>query len=146
MDQTSPNSNVGDSERKEEKVKGQERAQDEANDDDSTASDKEDLRWWAHTCCAGQYVCGNDSKIQYGAIAHTCTTCANVDFCERCYDNLRNETGKERLLVCNPSHDFIKTPSEGLERIKDQTITMNGRNVSFVDWLEEVWREWKMGF
>jgi hypothetical protein len=146
LEHAQDNSNVGDAERKEEKAKGQERAQDNANDDDSTASDEEYQGWWFQTTCAGWYVCENDSKIQYGATAYTCTTCANVDFCERCYDNLRNETRKEKLLVCNPSHDFIKTPPEGLERIKDQTITMNGRNVSFVDWLEEVRREWKMGF
>jgi tetratricopeptide (TPR) repeat protein len=139
------NSYAKDAERKEEKVEGQEQAQDNTNDDDSTASNEGYVEWWAQTTCAGWYVCKNDSVIPYGATAYTCTTCVNVDFCERCYDNLRNGTGKERLFVCNPSHDFIKTPPEGLERIKHQTITMNGKSVSFVNWLEEVRKEWRTG-
>jgi hypothetical protein len=129
----------------EEEIDTPEHAQDNSNDGDSTASDEEYPMWWTQTTCAGWYVCENDSKIPYGATTFTCTTCANVDFCERCYDNLRNETGKERLYVCNSSHVFIKTPAEGLEQIKHHRIVMNGKSVSFVNWLEEVRKEWKTG-
>jgi hypothetical protein len=51
-------------------------------------------------------------------------------------DSLRK--GQRKLFVCSPSHEFIKTPPEGLEKIKDQKIFMNGTSISFVDWLAEV--------
>jgi tetratricopeptide (TPR) repeat protein len=95
--------------------------------------------------CSSSYSCELGSEDVILATTYTCTTCVNVQFCEGCYDNLRNKTGKERLYICNPSHDFLKSPPEGLEKIKDETITINGKTVSFASWLEEVRREWKMG-
>ncbi|KAH9203928.1 hypothetical protein DL95DRAFT_471949 [Leptodontidium sp. 2 PMI_412] len=126
---------------------GQQPPPDKQDDSVSTVSDNDDDDTWLKTVvCAGGYTCENESRgIPYGATAYTCTTCANVNFCETCYDSLRKETGQRKLFVCSPSHDFIKTPPEGLEKIKDQKITMNGKSMSFVDWLAEVRKEWKTG-
>jgi len=134
------NSNVDDAEREEEKA--EERDQGNINDNDSTASNEEYSRWWTQTTCTGWYACGKGPEIPYGDTAYTCTTCINTNFCETCYDNLCNKTEKERLFVCNPRHDFIKTPPEGLEQIKDQKIIMKGQSINF---LEKVRKEWKTG-
>jgi tetratricopeptide (TPR) repeat protein len=135
-----------DAERKDGKGEGQQPPPDKQDDSASTASDNNDDGIWLQTVCAGGFTCESESRgIPYGATAYTCTTCANVSFCETCYDILRKETGKRNLFVCSPSHEFIKTPPEGLEKIKDQKITMNGKSISFVDWLAEVRKEWKTG-
>ena len=47
--------------------------------------------------------------------------------------------------MCNRNHDFLKSPAEGLEYIKDGIITMNGEIQSFTAWFEEVQKEWTTG-
>ena len=127
---------------------GQQLPPDNQDDSVSTVSDtgSYDDDIWFQTVCAGGFTCENESmRIPYGATAYTCTTCAYVSFCETCYDSLRTVTGQRKLFVCSPSHDFIKTPPEGLEKIKDEKITMNNKSILIADWLVEVQKEWKTG-
>jgi tetratricopeptide (TPR) repeat protein len=95
--------------------------------------------------CAGFCGYSDGPQVEYDTPLYTCTTCANVDFCEGCYDSLHNQTGGDKIFVCNPNHDFIKSPAEGLECIKDDMVTMNGRTLSFTAWFDEVQKEWKTG-
>lgn len=84
-------------------------------------------------------------KVEYDTPLYTCTTCTDVDLCKGCYDNLRNRTAEDRVFVCNPNHDFLKSPAEGLNCIKNDMMTINGGNRPIAAWLEEVQKEWKTG-
>lgn len=96
--------------------------------------------------CAGWHMCEDGFALWTTRTTYTCMTCADVEFCEKCHDNLvNNRTGKDRLYVCSPTHDFVMAPMEGLEEIKDQTITLNGQDISIAGWLEQVRKEWKRG-
>ncbi len=118
--------------------------EDDAEDDDE---DDEDL--WCRVFCTCRYTCAYSPRaIPNDATFYTCTTCANVNFCETCYNDLQRETNQRKLFVCSPSHDFIKNPPDGLEKIdgqKNMTITMNGKIVLPADWLADVRKEWKTG-
>jgi tetratricopeptide (TPR) repeat protein len=95
--------------------------------------------------CAGWCAYSDGPQVEYDSVLYACTTCTDVHFCEGCFDNLRNQTSEDKIFVCNRNHDFLKSPAEGLECIKDDMITMNGETQSFTTWFEEVQKEWKTG-
>jgi tetratricopeptide (TPR) repeat protein len=96
--------------------------------------------------CVGRCTRGTPLKrIPWGATLYTCTTCVNISFCENCYDTLQYKTGKRKVFVCSASHNFIKTPLDGLEKIKDGIMTVNGTSIAIEDWLTETQKEWKTG-
>jgi tetratricopeptide (TPR) repeat protein len=97
--------------------------------------------------CAGWCTFIDGFEFMYDSIIYACTTCANVVFCEGCYQILHNpETAEEgKIYVCNSKHEFLKSPAEGLEKIENGMITMNGKEQTVEDWLDEVKKEWKMG-
>jgi tetratricopeptide (TPR) repeat protein len=95
--------------------------------------------------CAGWCTYSKGPRVGYETPLYACTTCANVVFCEGCHHSLRIQTGEDKIFVCNPNHDFLKSPAEGLECIKGDLITMNGKRQPFTAWLEEVQKEWKTG-
>jgi hypothetical protein len=102
----------------------------------------------AEFICSSWHFCESQMTIPFNATMYTCTTCVNVDFCERCYNNLRNRSGQKRFYVCNPNHDFVRSPAEGLEKVEtvgDETMTVNGKTISFADWLAHVRKEWRRG-
>jgi tetratricopeptide (TPR) repeat protein len=141
---------IDDAERKDGESEVQERPPDKQSGDVNTIDDNDDDDCHYGLFCACKYtICAySPSSIPYDAIVYTWTTCANVNFCETCYDDLRKETNQRRLFVCSPGHDFIKTPPDGLEKIEGQTnmtVTMNGKTVSSADWLADVRKEWKTG-
>jgi tetratricopeptide (TPR) repeat protein len=104
---------------------------------------------WYRIRCAGGYTCAHEpNPIPHHVTVYTCTTCANTNFCETCYDDLRKETNQRKLFVCSPGHDFIKTPPDGLEKIEghaNMMVKINGKTVSSTDWLADVRKEWKSG-
>jgi len=66
--------------------------------------------------CAGRCTSGTPLKrIPWGATLYTYTTCVDISFCENCYDTLQNKTGEKKVFVCSATHNFIKTPLDGLE-------------------------------
>jgi hypothetical protein len=96
--------------------------------------------------CSNWYSCENGSgALPFDATLYSCTTCYDVTFCETCYNNLCDETGQRKLFICSRSYEFIKTPPAGLERIEEPTITINGKSISYADWLADVRRNWKKG-
>jgi tetratricopeptide (TPR) repeat protein len=95
--------------------------------------------------CSSQLLCESGMMIPHNAVMYTCTTCVNVDFCESCYENLQNQSGGLRIYLCNPNHEFLKSPADGLEEVNGGKMTGNGMTISFVDWLEEVRKEWNTG-
>jgi tetratricopeptide (TPR) repeat protein len=146
-------SDIDNAEQKDAESEVQERPPDKQDSDVDTIDD-DDLdphSNWYRILCASGYNCPHEpSPIPYNATVYTCTTCANINFCESCYDDLRKKTNQKKLFVCSPKHDFIKTPPEGLEKIKiegetNMIITMNGQTVSSVDWRADVRKEWKTG-
>jgi tetratricopeptide (TPR) repeat protein len=144
---------ISDAERKDGESEVQERLPDKEDGDVSTILDNgydSESNWYRIFCAGGYYCPYEPSPIPYHATVYTCTTCANMNFCQSCYDDLRKETNQRKMFVCSPKHDFIKTPPEGLEIIKvegetDMLITLNGKTVSSVDWLADVRKEWKTG-
>lgn len=140
-------SDSGDFEREDGEGKEKQPPLDKQDDIVSTSSDNDSNYLGWKKSCGGGYTCQYEPRgLPYAATVYTCTTCANVNFCETCFDSLHVETGQRKLFICSPSHDFIKTPPKGLEQIKDKKITMNGKSISFTDWVAEVRKEWKMGF
>ncbi len=151
-ERTQENLDISDAERKDGDSEVQECLPDKQDDDVSTILDNGydyDSSWYRILCAGGYYCPYEPSPIPYHATIYTCTTCANTSFCEACYDDLRKETNQRKMFVCSPKHDFIKTPPEGLEKIKVEgeisMITMNGKTVSSVDWLADVRKGWKTG-
>jgi tetratricopeptide (TPR) repeat protein len=116
-----------------------------AEGDDEPARAEEVRRWERTGTCAGWHMCEDGYALCTTRTTYTCMACADVEFCEKCYDNLVNKTGKDRLYVCSPTHEFVMSPMEGLEEITDQTITLNGQDISITTWLEKVRKEWKKG-
>jgi hypothetical protein len=142
-----------DSERKKRRENAPERTKNESDlnaaepkdgrgEGEQTPTDTQDER----ALCTNGYSCENGSgALPFDATLYSCTTCYDVTFCETCYNNLCDETGQRKLFICSHSHEFIKTPPAGLERIEEPTITINGKSISYVDWLAEVRRNWKTG-
>jgi hypothetical protein len=100
---------------------------------------------WPFKCSARRTCEAELREISWGTTAFACTTCVDINFCQKCYDNLHSNTGKREIFVCSPGHTFIKTPPDGLDKIEDRVITMNGKSISIAGWLTEMRKEWRTG-
>lgn len=95
--------------------------------------------------CAQWHMCEDGFLLDWWQTTYTCMTCVNVELCEKCHGKLDNNTGKDMLYVCDPRHEFVKYPMEGMEKIERDEFTLRGKTVRFVDWLGRVKKEWKKG-
>lgn len=111
--------------------------------------------------CAADQACQNGRKItpvagEHTAVMWTCTSCIKVDFCEDCYNAFTQSpvpggdgTGadeKKRLFICHSRHEFLKTPIEGWEGMRDDGVfVVAGKETRMKDWLDAIEAEFKNG-
>lgn len=87
--------------------------------------------------CAVDLLCQDRKPPVY-----LCYYCTELELCQACLDR-RTERfaggqGGEWRVLCLEEHRHIKTPVEGWEGIRDGILRLEGREVPFREWLDEV--------
>jgi hypothetical protein len=110
--------------------------------------------------CAADHACQSGGKIAFAAGEHTpvmwtCTSCIKVDFCEDCHNAFTQNTvpdgdgigtdEKKRLFICNSRHEFLRTPTEGWDGVRDGVFVVAGKEMRIKDWLNAIEAEFKNG-
>ncbi|OCL03071.1 hypothetical protein AOQ84DRAFT_357085 [Glonium stellatum] len=70
-----------------------------------------------------------------------------VNFCEDCYNRHvggRWSESEQLIYVCNPKHEFLKTPIEDWS-IRDGIMKINGEEISLNAWLDYIQKSWNFG-
>jgi tetratricopeptide (TPR) repeat protein len=87
---------------------------------------------------------------------YKCVICANVDWCEQCYEKRQSGSRNEDTWrpYCGPRHVHVKAPVPGWKGIKDGIVCIDGEELfEFKKWLQEIkevkwpqaWREFWAG-
>jgi len=104
--------------------------------------------------CVSDQACQSGGTIESGIgecapVMWTCTSCINVDFCEGCHNAIvqsavagGNGIGsdeKKRVFICSPRHEFLKTPAEDWEGMRDDGVfVVAGKERRLKDWLDGI--------
>lgn len=127
---------------------------------DTEKKDIPELMPGGYLCAAGR-ACQSGGEITFATGKHTpvmwtCTSCIKVDFCEDCYNAFTqspvpggNGIGADenkRLFICDSRHEFVKTPTEGWEGMRDDGVcVVAGKEIRMKGWLDGIEAEFMKG-
>ena len=79
-----------------------------------------------------------ESRSVIKGYRHVCTSCADVDFCEACFEQFHNNMAFKRC----EKHDLVKILRETWNDLKPDCVDENGN--TFQMWLAEIYEHYKL--